>query len=465
MNGKRLTAAGFACLGTLLQASCSQPLDLCADAAGPCLTVQVSADTTDPVDLLRALYTVGPDGQKETQFKSPAGGSPLPAGFALALTSSGAVSLDIIAERSLRPTLHGSAQLTLGANEHQQVSVTLTPDLSNLPYFGPPPRHHAGMVYFPPRKAVVLYGGISSDGNFLEDTWELNVDSNTWSQHRGKDPGPSARAANLAYDLMQQRLVVAGGADAKGAAGPDLWYYDAQGSWTQALSNSGGGSRVGAGLAVTDAGVMIVAGGVDPTGPVILQDVQTYDPNNLKSGPDFVARLTLPALPQIKTPKLLSISTPAAGNAVYLLGADESTASNLGIWQIKGLFSAPTASLSVTPVAADDPAAPSRRTDFAVVADSAAGLIYLSGGAAPTGEPLQDAYVFNLNTLQWTQVSAPVLPTARAGAQLALLPTAVLLFGGKALAGSAAPIALDTWTLTTGPFATPQLPGMFVRRP
>ena len=55
MNNKRLFAAGLACLSALLPASCAKPLDLCADQAGACLTVQVTTDSEGPVDLLRAL--------------------------------------------------------------------------------------------------------------------------------------------------------------------------------------------------------------------------------------------------------------------------------------------------------------------------------------------------------------------------------------------------------------------------
>ncbi len=461
-------ALGFVCLGALFPVSCAKPLDLCAETTATCLTVQTTADTTDAVDLLRALYTVSAGSANERQFMSPPGGAPLPAGFALELPSGGPVDLRVIAERSLRPTLQGSTQLTVETGEHQLVTLGLSPELDNLPYFGPPPRHHGGMVYLPGRKAVVLFGGIGSDGVALNDTWELDVDSGAWTARATTAPGPSARTATLAYEPVQQRVILASGTLPSGAAAQDLWTYDGQ-SWTQALAaNHGGGTRTSPAMTINDNSIAIVAGGLDPAGNV-LQDIVTYDLNNAVKGTDFETHLPALALPQIKTPKLVNIS-PTAGMAgvseVYVIGADEATPnSGLGVWQIKGVFATAGSTLVVSAVSANDPAAPTRRTDFSVAADPAAGLVYLFGGAAPTGEHLQDAYVFSTATKQWTKVGATATPLGRAGAQLSLLPPGALLLGGLAPAGTPPLIALDTWKLTVSAFSAPTLSGVFVRRP
>lgn len=465
MNKNRLLVAGLACFSTVLPVSCAQPLDLCAEQTGACLTVQVTTDSEGPVDLLRALYKVDTAEVKERDFAGAPGGAVLPLGFQLALPGSGAVNLDIIAEQGLRPTLYGSTQVTLAAGEHQQVTVPLTPAVSNLPYVGPPPRHHAGMVYFPPHQSIVLFGGVGRDGTLLDDTWELGLQSGAWTARSAATPGPAARMATLAYDQSRQLVIVAGGTGVGGQAVQDLWSYDAAGAWTQAVGNRGGGPRTGAGLTVSDNGIAVVYGGVNATGG-LLTDLVTYDPENRLANPDFVAHGGIVKMAPIKSPKLVSTTVPTPG--VYLLGVDTeaSPGAGVGVWQVVGSLAVAGSIVAISPVAAGDLNAPSRRTDFSVVADGASGLIYLFGGIAePSGAYLQDAYVFSLSNKQWTKVTAPINPTARAGAQLALLPPSVLIFGGVAAPGSPTPVALDSFALMTDPFAAPTVTGAFARRP
>lgn len=466
MNYRLSPAACLAGLVALLPASCAKPLDLCTEEGGACLTVQVSAD--DPsgplIDRLRAIYTLDAAEQKERQFAGPAeapGGSMLPLAFALTLPRGGAVHLDVIAEQRLLPALRGAADATLSDGEHQQVSVTLSPDLNALPYFGPAPRHHAGMVYFPPRQSVVLFGGIGSGGEQLSDTWELDPASGAWTARPGA--GPAGRQATLAYDPTQKRVVLTGGADAKGQLIGDLWFYDSSGVWTQEVGNRGGGNRVGAGMTVTDTGVTVLYGGTDSAGTV-LQDLLTLDAVT-KPGTDFSPR-PVTAL-RVRSPRLVSTTVPAAGS-VFLLGADlNNPSSGISVWQLNGNFAASGTAITATPAATDSASVPPRRSDFTVAADSAAGLIYLFGGTSDsTTQYLQDAYVFSATARQWTRLTTTAMPAplARTGAQLAWLPSGVLLKGGLA-APPGPPIALDSWDLTISSFTAPELAAVFTRRP
>lgn len=470
MNSVRLHAAGLLSCLAIAQAGCAQPIDLCTDEAAACLTVQVVAESDQPgaattaIDRLRVLYTVGGENQPERQFAGPEpAGSLLPLAFQLKLPASGAVHVDVIAEKALSPVLSGSTEATLADNEHQQASVALGATVKDFPFQGPPPRHHGGMVYFPPRQSIVLFGGVARDGTYLEDTWELDLATSTWSSRPGSGPPP--RMATLSYDPVLKRVVLVGGTSPAGQPSLDLWSYDTAGTWTPEPGNRGGGSRTSAGVTVTDTGVAVVYGGVDPTGTV-LQDVVSFDPAT-RSGPDFLNHPTLPATVRVKSPRLVATSVPVPGS-VFLLGTDlNNLSSGLGVWQLSaGNYSVANTIVVISPIVVGDPSSPTRRTDYAVAADSAAGLIYVFGGAAESnGQLLQDAYVFSVTTKQWTRISTAVSPLPRAGAQLAWQPSALLLLGGAATATSPAAIALDTWNLTVSPFATPTLDGVFTRRP
>jgi hypothetical protein len=460
MTNKRLRTALLLSLGLGAAGGCSQPLDLCGDQGGACLTVEVTADEMSSapgsIDLLRALYTVSSAATQERQFAGPAGGAALPLGFELALPMGGNINVDVIAESALRPVLHGSAQATLGPTDHQMVTIPLTADLTNLPYAGPQPRHHAAIAYFPPRQSYVLFGGTAGDGTLLGDTWELDASGKTWTQVIPSGATPTPRNSTLTYDPAASLLVMAGGTGTGGAPTPDMWTYDQTGTWSMQVKNGGGGNRTGAGQTVTDVGIAIVAGGQNAG--VLSQDILTSDSAKSRAFPDFTLRTGM--LPKIKSPRLFFLSST---QGVYVVGADEATAPAGGItlWQISGALAAPLQPLTVTAVAGSELNAPSRRTDYSLAVDSTAGLLYLFGGISVVGgQYLQDAYVFNLTTRKWAAITptTQTVPLPRAGAQLVVVSPTLYLFGGLAGPAAATPIALDSWTLTPGPPDSSMMP-------
>jgi hypothetical protein len=471
MNTMRLCTAVLMCLGVLEAAGCSSPLDLCADQSGACLTVEVTSDSMVSADLLRALYTVSPGAVQERQFAGQAGAAALPLGFELVLPMAGMVNVDVIAESALQPVLHGSAQTTLAPSEHQLLTVPLTADLSNLPYVGPPPRHHAGIVFAPAGPAsqsIIMFGGTRADGTVLDDTWALDATGTTWTQTSAGKTSPASRNCTLAYDQTMQRVVVAGGSTATGSAVQDMWTYDlTTATWTLQPNNFGGGNRIYAGMTVTDAGTAIIAGGQDPTG-VILQDILTSTSPG-KPGtffPDFMPHTGSQLLPKVKAPKLVYVT---ATSGLYVIGADEATLPTTGgitLWEITGAVAVTSSPLSVVPVAGSEVNSPSRRSDYSVAVDSAAGLIYLFGGISTQGgQYLRDAYVYDVSLRQWAMISpsTPAAPLPRAGAQLVLLPSGLQLFGGLAAPASPTTIALDSWKLVPSAFATPTVSGVYTR--
>src|SRR5262245_4263147 len=82
------------------------------------------------------------------------------------------------------------------------------------------------------RGQTVLFGGLSSSGFCLGDTWLWN--GSTWIAANG--PGPSARlGAVMAYDLARARTVLFGGRGPTGTCFCDVsdtWEWDGT-TWTQ----------------------------------------------------------------------------------------------------------------------------------------------------------------------------------------------------------------------------------------
>jgi hypothetical protein len=100
------------------------------------------------------------------------------------------------------------------------------------PTGGPPPaRYLHRLCYDSGRNVVVLFGGRSATGNVLNDIWEFNVASSTWTQ---KNPSGTAPAPRYRYAMAWcDSTIIAGGRDNNGTVYfNDTFGYDGSG-WTE----------------------------------------------------------------------------------------------------------------------------------------------------------------------------------------------------------------------------------------
>lgn len=144
----------------------------------------------------------------------------------------------------------------------------------------PPARMNASMVYFndaPSVVEVVLFGGLSSNGTLLNDTWAFAA--GTWTlQHVANDQAPSPRqAAAFAYNSTNSDAVLFGGCGSTCPLG-DTWllkWTGAKLSWTHASPTSSPSARYGSvlGYDAVD-GLMVLFGGCGSTCP--LGDTWTF---------------------------------------------------------------------------------------------------------------------------------------------------------------------------------------------
>ena len=121
---------------------------------------------------------------------------------------------------------------------------------------GPRWRNFASVTYDTKRKVLVLYGGLQSEDQNFEDTWEW--DGINWTQHTSEGPGPR-EAAGIAYDSTRERAVLFGGAQS-GRMMNDTWEWNGN-EWTL-LSTDGPSARFPAGFVYDDAhhNVMLFGG-------------------------------------------------------------------------------------------------------------------------------------------------------------------------------------------------------------
>lgn len=116
-------------------------------------------------------------------------------------------------------------------------------------------RNQHAMAYDIARGKVVLFGGIGGGSNgLLGDTWEW--DGQSWTNMNPPTSPSARRSPALAYDPIQQRVLLFGG-DGNG----DTWTWDGQ-SWIELLPAVSPSPRTGASMAWDPArGRMVLFGG------------------------------------------------------------------------------------------------------------------------------------------------------------------------------------------------------------
>lgn len=99
----------------------------------------------------------------------------------------------------------------------------------------PQGRSGHAMAYDLVNDRIVLFGGNISGQGFQNDTWLY--DGNTWTQVFPNNSPPPRAGHPMAYDISRQRVVLFGGIPSGGGALNDTWEWDGQ-DWTPVFPNN-----------------------------------------------------------------------------------------------------------------------------------------------------------------------------------------------------------------------------------
>jgi N-acetylneuraminic acid mutarotase len=157
---------------------------------------------------------------------------------------------------------------------------------TNLDPSGPLPeaRGTHSMVYDPSTNRVIMFGGSGYRDNmdvFLNDTWAYDPTTNRWTELNPSGPLPEARATqSMVYDPTTRRVIMFGGMSANGDLFDDTWAYDlASDRWTK-IDPSGTVPEGRASQSMvydSSAGRVLMFGGASRSG--YLNDIWAYDPS------------------------------------------------------------------------------------------------------------------------------------------------------------------------------------------
>lgn len=143
----------------------------------------------------------------------------------------------------------------------------------------PPARYYHDMAYDLESDRIVLFGGATKTG-CLNDTWEYDLNSNTWKLKAASSSPPNARAWHgMAYDSESDRIVLFGGSN-RDTYFNDTWEYDLNNNtWTQKFPPNSPSIRwiIGMGYCSRNDRIVFFGGSRDGT---CYNDTWEYDLNS-----------------------------------------------------------------------------------------------------------------------------------------------------------------------------------------
>jgi hypothetical protein len=112
----------------------------------------------------------------------------------------------------------------------------------NTPACAPPKRIGPSMAYDNNSKVVVMYGGMDDQGRGISDTWEYNVNTNTWTNTTPVTLPRGMFAHRMVYDAKDKKVILVG----RGTSSMEVWEYDAvANTWTNRNAIGGPSQRAG----------------------------------------------------------------------------------------------------------------------------------------------------------------------------------------------------------------------------
>ncbi|MBI1801214.1 MAG: hypothetical protein HY259_13075 [Chloroflexi bacterium] len=131
------------------------------------------------------------------------------------------------------------------------------------------------LAYDSKRGVVVKFGGSDSNGDLINETWELDPRTRTWTKRTPVHAPPARTSTAMVYDVARHVTVLFGGYNFKYL--DDTWLWDGT-DWTQVFPAHSPAARTGEGAAYDSRRQQVVVfGGVGYYPPGFFDDLWRWD--------------------------------------------------------------------------------------------------------------------------------------------------------------------------------------------
>ena len=298
----------------------------------------------------------------------------------------------------------------------------------------PGARYLAAGAYDPTDRSVVVFGGRTTEGHALAETWRFAAGG--WSQGPTYGPSPAARwGGGLAYDSALAGIVLFGGANGTAAFG-DTWLWNATG-WHSLATPIAPSPRAYTAMAFDPALNGVVAfGGATRSGG-------TLNDTWLLSGTRWINVSTLEG-PAPPARAFAGAAYDAQAGAVLVYGGAQSAGDALALGDLWTLDA--TGWHDRTPSSLSSPTPGPRQGSACVDLPALGGVVLVGGTTSASDGALSPQGTWLYANGAWQDVTAQVGsgPTARTESLLVPDPSSgqAVLFGGLTTAALG-----DTWML------------------
>ncbi len=303
----------------------------------------------------------------------------------------------------------------------------------------PPARYKHTMAYDSVNNKIVLFGGWDPSGRD-DETWVYDLACDTWTQ-MNPSLKPSARIEHsMAYDSTNNKIVLFGGVKTGYVRDDETWVYDvASDTWTKMNPITKPSARTAHAMTYDSVNNKVVLfGGDDGTknDETWVYDVaiDTWTQMNPTTKP----------LPRYRH----AMAYDSANNKIVLFGGSDDSSRFDETWVYDVV--------SDTWTQMNPERKPSARDKHAMTCDLMNNKIMLFGGEDSSGRD-DDTWIYDMTSDTWTEMNSVTVPLARFHHAMAYdsVNNKIVLFGGYD--GSynnetwIYDAALDTWTLMNPP--------------
>ncbi|HNG34643.1 MAG TPA: kelch repeat-containing protein, partial [Blastocatellia bacterium] len=249
---------------------------------------------------------------------------------------------------------------------------------------GPSQRYRDAMAYARNCNRVVLFGGLGNGPNpagALDDTWEWDGTTMTWTQFSPAVKPPARGGHTMAYDSARNRVVLFGGLTGSFSVFNDTWEYNCSThTWTQMNPANSPPGRFGHAMAYDpNLGVSVINGGQSTN-----QDTWTWNGTNW-------TQVAGGNQPGIRYDHGMAFD----GLRVILFGGNKNA--GLAANDTWGFTGTAWTQLAVT--------GPSQGERLGLAQDPAAGRVILFGGSNSISNYTNDTWEWNGANLTWCQAT------------------------------------------------------------